>query len=165
VTLFRYILAQSKNPGQAQKELWHNEALQILDVLVAGAVEDGPMNDPPLSPVIGTTYLVGDSPTGEWASHPGQVAAFGLAGWLFLAPSDGMQLFVRSTATVALYRFGTWEVGTLRAGRLLVDGLQVVGPRVAAVADPSGGTVVDAEARLAIGEILAGLRQHGLISS
>ena len=25
-------------PGQAQKELFHNEALQVLDFLVAGAV-------------------------------------------------------------------------------------------------------------------------------
>ncbi len=30
-------------PGQAQKELFHNEALQLLDVLVAGAVEGLPL--------------------------------------------------------------------------------------------------------------------------
>ena len=39
--------------GQAQKEFSHNEALQALDFLVAGAVEEGPRNDPPTAPVHG----------------------------------------------------------------------------------------------------------------
>ena len=152
-------------PGQAQKELWHNEALQILDVLVGCAVEDGPANDPPASPVAGSTYLVGDSPTGDWAGFASDVAAYGSGGWRFLAPAEGMQLFVKSSGTLALYRSGTWETGILRGVSLVIDGLQVVGARGGAVADPSGGAVVDAEARLAIGQMLAALRQHGLISS
>jgi len=76
-----------------------------------------------------------------------------------------MQLFVKSSGTLALYRSGAWETGILRGASLVIDGLQVVGARGGAVADPSGGAVVDAEARLAIGQILAALRQHGLISS
>jgi hypothetical protein len=152
-------------PGQAQKEVWHNEALEILDVLVGGAVEDGPSNDPPASPVAGNAYLIGNSPTGDWSGFANAVAAYGNSGWRFLAPVDGMQLFVKSPGTVALYRSGAWETGILRGTSLVIDGLQVVGARGGAVADPSGGAVVDAEARLAIGQMLAVLRQHGLISS
>ena len=48
-------------PGQAQKELFHNEALQVLDIVVAAAAEEAPGNDPPLSPTSGSSYLVGDS--------------------------------------------------------------------------------------------------------
>ena len=33
--------------GQAQKEFTHNEALQTLDVLVAGAIEEPPRATPP----------------------------------------------------------------------------------------------------------------------
>lgn len=165
VTLFRYILQQSKNPGQAQKEFYHNEALETLDMLVAGAVEDLPQNDPPASPQIGSTYIVGDLPTADWSAYAGQIAGYGNAGWRFTAPIVGTRVFVRSTETCALYTASGWEIGSIRGSRLLVDGQQVVGPRTAAIADPSGGISVDAEARSAVAQILGALRQHGLIST
>jgi hypothetical protein len=37
-------------------------------------------------------------------------------------------------------------------------------PRPAAIADPSGGTTADSEARAAIAQVLAALRQQGLIA-
>jgi hypothetical protein len=43
--------------------------------------------------------------------------------------------------------------------------MQVVGPRAAAVSPPSGGPVVDSEARVTIEAILGALREHGLIDS
>lgn len=58
-----------------------------------------------------------------------------------------------------------WEVGTVRCDRLFVDGIQVVGARTDAVADPAGGSTIDAEAREAITVILATLRHHGLIAT
>jgi len=39
----------------------------------------------------------------------------------------------------------------------------VVGPRGDAIAEPEGGSVVDAEARAVINAVLAALRAHGLI--
>src|SRR5581483_2077842 len=44
--------------GQAQKEFTHNEALQTLDALVAGAVEGAPLPAPPVSPALGSCYMV-----------------------------------------------------------------------------------------------------------
>lgn len=41
----------------------------------------------------------------------------------------------------------------------------VVRPRADAIASPSGGTTVDAEARTSIDQVLATLRQHGLIET
>ena len=41
----------------------------------------------------------------------------------------------------------------------------VVRPRADAIASPSGGTTVDAEARSSIDQVLATLRQHGLIET
>jgi hypothetical protein len=43
--------------------------------------------------------------------------------------------------------------------------MQVVGSRLAAIPGPSSGATVDAEGRAAINQILAALRQHGLIES
>lgn len=40
-----------------------------------------------------------------------------------------------------------------------------MGPRLAAMAEATGGTVIDTEARAAIAAILDRLRQHGLIAS
>ncbi|MFL6730152.1 MAG: phage tail protein [Sphingomicrobium sp.] len=53
---------------------------------------------------------------------------------------------------------------SLRSG-LFIDGEQVVGSRTTAIATPSGGTNVDAEARAAVSQILTALRGHGLIDA
>jgi hypothetical protein len=50
-------------------------------------------------------------------------------------------------------------------GNLLVSSTKVVGAQGAAVADASGGGVIDAEARTALNTLLARLRTHGLIAT
>ena len=151
------------SPGQAQKEFFHNEALQTLDVLVAAAVEELPRNSPPSSPVLGECYIVGSAPTGIWAGRTACLAAFTSGGWQFLPPLEGMLVFVRSAAASAAYRAGAWEIGQLRGSNVILDGLQVVGSRAAAIASPSGGTTIDAQARSTLDQILTALREHGLI--
>ena len=153
------------SPGQAQKELLHNEALQLLDVVVAAAVEEPPRSSPPSVPALGACYIVGGPATGEWAGRDGSLTAFTSAGWRYVAPVEGMSAFVRSSAVRALYRAGTWELGAMRGSSVICGGQQVVGSRVAGIADPAGGATVDAEARSAIGQLLAALRQHGLIET
>lgn len=83
----------------------------------------------------------------------------------FARSVEGMAAHILSTQTTAAYRNGAWEIGVIRADSLVVAGEQVVGARGAAIPDPAGGTTIDAEARSAIGAILAALRQHGLIGS
>ncbi len=46
-------------------------------------------NDPPGSPVKGDRYLVGNSPTGDFVGHEGDVAWFDGADWKFDSPTDG----------------------------------------------------------------------------
>jgi hypothetical protein len=93
------------------------------------------------------------------------VAAWTAGGWRFIAPVEGMMLYERTSGTWAVFRSGAWELGNLRGAALLIDGQQVVGPRAASIASPSGGTVVDVEGRAAVDAILDTLRQHGLIGS
>jgi hypothetical protein len=151
--------------GQAAKELAHNESLQVLDSIVAAAVEQPPLNDPPSSPTIGSCYIVGESPTGSWAGNAGCLATFASGGWVFYSPRDGVSAYVRATATWIVYRAGAWELGQLRGSALLIGGQQVVGPQASAIATPSGGAVVDVEARAALVATLSALRQHGLIAT
>lgn len=149
--------------GQAQKELLHNEALQLLDAMVAGAVEEAPRASPPGAPAQGACYIVAALATGEGAGKEDSLAAYSSGGWRYVVPVEGMTVFVRSTGAWAVYRSGGWELGALRGSSLLIDGQQVVGSRTAAIPAPAGGSTVDAEARAALGSILSALRQHGLI--
>lgn len=151
-------------PGQAQKELLHNEALQLLEVVTAAAVEEPPRNDPPSAPATGACYLVGSSPSADWLQYPGHLATYTAAGWRFVPPVPGMAALVKSSGLLAAYGSQGWETGAVRAQRLLIDGVQVVGSRGAAIGDPAGGTAVDAEARAAVVQILTALRTHGLIA-
>ena len=138
------------SPGQAQKEFFHNEALQTLDLLVAPAVEEGPRDAPPASPNIGACYLVGASPSGDWVGKSMCIAGYTSGGWRLIQPTEGMTAYVKSTGQTATYREGAWEIA---AGQL------------AAIPGPSGGSNVDVEARAAIEQILTALRHHGLIES
>lgn len=151
--------------GQAQKEAFHNEALQTLDLLVAGAVEEGPRTVPPASPAGGACYIVGTGAEGAWLGKDGMIAGFTAGGWRFVAPREGMTMLVRTSGETALFRGGSWTIGELRGASLVIGGSQVVGARGAAIANPAGGAQVDTEARAAIGAILTALRQHGLIAS
>ncbi|MGN6058016.1 MAG: DUF2793 domain-containing protein [Sphingomicrobium sp.] len=149
--------------GQAQKEIFHNEALQTLDLLIAGAVEEAARADPPASPAPGDCYIVGANPTGEWAGKQDCLAGFTTSGWRLIPPRDGMTVFVRSIAVWAVYRAGGWELGPVRGSGLLIGGQQVVGGRASAIPSAAGGSTIDTEARAAIDQILTAMRQHGLI--
>jgi len=151
-------------PGQAQKELFHNEALQALDLVVAAAVEEPPRAVPPATPAVGSCYIVAVSPSGAWVGHAGCLAGMTTAGWRFVAPIEGLAAFMRSSGLTAVYRAGTWELGMLRGDRVEIGGQQVVGSQTSAIPEPTAGSVIDAEARTAVAAILSALRQHGLIA-
>lgn len=148
--------------GQAQKELAHNEALALIDMAVQPVVLGIAVNDPPPAPSVGQCWISGATPTGDWAGHPAALAAWTSGGWRFIAPFEG--LAVRTIDGLpAAFQDGAWSVGLVRAASVQISGKQVVGPRQPAIAAPSGGTVVDGEARSAIGAILAALATHGLL--
>ncbi len=114
---------------------------------------------------IGVCYIVATSPTGAWAGKALNLAAFTAGGWRFVAPIEGITAFVRSTSVWATFRSGAWELGILRGANVTIGGQQVVGARATAIAAPSGGGVIDTEARSAVAQILTMLRQHGLIAT
>jgi Protein of unknown function (DUF2793) len=152
-------------PSQAQKEMFHNEALALLDVAVQAVVEAVGENDPPISPAIGQCWIVGSAPEGEWAAYPLALAGYTAGGWRFVAPFAGMEVWSRADGCHARYDGADWRIGSIAGRSVVIDGLQVVGERGDAIADPAGGGVVDAEARVSIAAILAMLRNHGLIAS
>lgn len=153
--------------GQAQKETAHNEALAVLDLLACPGVVAVGTTVPPASPVAGQCWITGAAPAGAWSGHPRALAGWTGAGsgWRFVAAREGMAVWSEADGCVATYAGAQWRVGSVAATELVVGGQRVVGPRRPAIAAAAGGSTVDAEARTAIGQILAALVAHGLIAS
>ena len=145
----------------------HNEALATLDLIVQPARRgDRRSTRRRPRPNRASRWIVGDCADrgvgGEGAASGGL---------------DRRRLAVRRAASRA-WRYGSsptrWPRGSRTAtgcwasrlaAHVVIGGDPVVGPRQAAIADPPGGTIVDAESRGAIAAILAALRSHGLIAS
>jgi hypothetical protein len=129
--------------GQAQKEAFVNEAHALTDALIHCAIE-AEATAPPATPVDGTSWLVGPSPTGAWAGQAGKLACRQAGNWLFATPRDGMRVLNKATGQERFY-FGTWQAPATPAA-------------------PSGGTTVDVEARTAITSLINALRYVGVFA-
>jgi hypothetical protein len=129
--------------GQSQKEFFVNEAHALIDVLLHAAIE-GEVDTPPATPAEGECWLVGEAPGGAWADHSGSLASYQSGGWVFIAPREGLRAFDRATGQEVLYR-GGWQ-------------------RPATPPDPTGGTTVDVEARVAISALVEVLITSGILA-
>lgn len=152
-------------PGQAQKELFHNEALALLDAGVQACVVAAGVDAPPIAPGPGACWIVGGTPTGAWSGRARAIACWTAGGWRFVTAREGLTAWDAGRACAWRFIGGAWEAGIVRGERLVLAGEQLVGPRRPAIADAAGGAVIDAEARGAVATILATLRAHGLIAS
>lgn len=150
--------------GQAQKELWHNEALALLDLAVQATVEEIDRIAPPAAPQPGQCWIVGPAPTGDWRGQAGAIAGWTAGGWRFVAPRAGLRVRHLPSGQTAVCDGSNWRIGEVRASCLLVAGEQVVGARAAAITVPSGGATIDSELRACVETILITLRKHRLIA-
>lgn len=125
--------------AQAQKELFVNEALIRTDMLLHPVVE-GQTGAPPSDPKPGDCWIViGGSDA--FQSHENELACWQQGQWTFLNPHYGMSVFDRS----------------LNAARLFKD----VWSEPTRIDFPSGGSIVDSEARAAISQIVSFLQLSG----
>lgn len=128
--------------GQSQKELTHNEALARIDALLHPVVE-AKVTAPPAGLTgssDGLCWLIGSAASGQWAGRSGQVARWSGGSWRYIAPVAGMTVWLDSDDKRLFYIAGAW-----------------VEPN--AINSPAGGSVIDAEARASVVEILGHLRQ------
>lgn len=133
-------------------------------MLLCPTVEGAEMALPPANPPVGACYLVADGATGEWAGQDGSLAAFTDGGWRFVVPVEGTRVLDRASGQIVIYRNAGWETGIVRAREVSIDGLTILRERQPAIADPTGGSVVDSECREAVAAMLGTLRNHGLIA-
>jgi hypothetical protein len=149
--------------GQAQKEVFHNEALILADLLVQAYAKSADQMVPPQTPAPGECWIVGDAPSGDWAGWAGALACWTHGGWRFVSPRPGMRVRVEDQGLDYFYDAGDWIKGALRPDGIYLNGVRIAGERQSGIAIPESGAVVDNEARTAILAILNALRNHGLI--
>lgn len=130
--------------GQAQKEVTHNEALMLIDSLIAPVSEAPPQNEPPVSPNAGQCWLVGGAPTGEWTGQAHRLAAWSQSGWRFADLPVGAHVRLATNGQSWVRIPAGWQSPpTVTLG--------------------NSGNVVDNECRAATSAILAALVSAGLI--
>ena len=128
--------------GQSQKEFYVNEALGRLDALMHLVLE-GERADPPAAPLDGQAWRVAAGASGEWTGQTGKVAARQAGAWLFMTPQAGLRAFDKSAGCEIRY-----DGGWLAATRPVL---------------PSGGEVVDSQARQVLTQIVAALTSAGIV--
>ena len=150
-------------PGQAQKEVFHNEALALLDCALHACVAGDPTDDVPEDPAPGESWIVESGEPGAWAGKARNVATWTGGGWRFTAPVPGMAVWNVDAGYQMHWTGAAWSNGEWPVSTLTIGGQQVVGPRLETVPSPLGGTIIDAEARAAVDAVIVALRTHGLI--
>lgn len=151
--------------GQAQKEITHNEALGLIDLIAQTVVESADLSTPPTAPEAGQCWAVAAGAAGDWAGREGAIAGWTTAGWLFLMPGAGWRAWARDRGGMIRFDGAAWADEAVRADGFYLAGERVLAARQGAIAAPSGGATQDAEGRSAIAAILAALRAHGLIDA
>lgn len=130
--------------GQAQKEFFVNQAMFVLDALYMRAVAAS-QPEPPADAADASCYRVTAPATGVWSGRADQIAVLIGGDWHFVMPTEGMQLFDRTAGHMLVFR-SQWQLAT-------------------APALPSGGNLIDAEARAAIAALTQALVAIGLLGA
>ncbi|WP_339822969.1 DUF2793 domain-containing protein [uncultured Parasphingorhabdus sp.] len=131
--------------GQAHKELFHNEALALIDHLIHPAAQAIETDPTALIPVSGQSWIIGSGATDEWLGHDDEIAGWTGNGWLFVTPLALERVYIVSLDTFAVFRNG-WQLAP-------------------AIDSPAAGAVIDVEARSVIDSILAALEAQGILKS
>jgi hypothetical protein len=116
----------------------------LADALLFASIESQLSAPPTLAAETnaGKCWLIGAGATGIWLSKAGQIALWTGGSWRYLLPIDGMCVWNNANSTRMFRRDGVWFTS-------------------AAISDPTGGSVIDIEARAAVAAILQLLRQNG----
>lgn len=92
-----------------------NANLRMLDAVLQLRVVDKDLSAPPGSPVAGSVYIVGPTPSGAWAGHADHLAVWRVgddltASWFFVVPKSGWKAWLIDET--ADYRFSgsAWAI-------------------------------------------------------
>jgi hypothetical protein len=128
--------------GQAQKEFFVNQALSVIDAMLPRSVVASASTPPP-DAAEGSVYRITAPAAGDWIGEEDALALRIGGSWLFASAQEGMQIFDRAADRLLVFRPG-WESAN-------------------APAAPTGGSVIDVEARAAITQLVDALTRLGIV--
>ena len=99
---FPYLIA-----SQAQKEVTHNDALNLLDLLVQPVIQ-ARTNSPPASSAESNAFIVTATASGAWIGKENQIAWYIGGAWRFIAPFEGMWFWSVSDTKDYVYHGNAW---------------------------------------------------------
>ena len=94
--------------SQAQKEVTHNQSLNILDVMLQPVVLEMGKDTPPESPAEGDCYVVGSSSTDEFVGYENYLAQYADSSWHFVAPFKWLDIVNEADDTRYTYNGSEW---------------------------------------------------------
>lgn len=74
-------------------------------------VKDDDLTAPPGSETVGYAYLLPASPTGDWSAYGKHVAIYTERGYVYIAPREGMLVYVSDEDIYKRYNGTTWVAG------------------------------------------------------
>ncbi len=128
-------------PAQAQKHVTHNEAIELLDMVVQLTLEQVEATVPPGTPSEGQAWALGSGTTGAWAGQGGAIATWRGGGWLFVTPREGWTAWVKASGTLQVNDGGAWVPLAAAGGHGAVGDLLQLTPRAPAPGSPAAGDV------------------------
>lgn len=96
-------------PAQAQKHVTHNEAIEVLDMIVQLTLEAAGTTVPPVAPAEGQSWAVGASASGDWAGKDDMIASWRGGGWMFVAPNEGWMAWCKDAGALKVRSGGSWQ--------------------------------------------------------
>jgi hypothetical protein len=94
---------------QVLKYLTINQAFDYLDNLLWITAINQTTNTPPGAPSENDTYIVGPSPTGDWAGKAEQITWWYNGSWRFVVPIAGMLAYDLAQTKTFRYEGSDWE--------------------------------------------------------
>lgn len=95
--------------SQAQKEVTHNDALNMIDALLNCRVASE-RADPPTSGLVeGNCYIVGSPATGAWVGKEKYIAQYIGGDWELYAPTQGLLVYDADAAAYKKFGGTVWE--------------------------------------------------------
>lgn len=94
--------------SQAQKEVTHNEGLNILEAMLSTVTIDV-ANAPPASPANGDLYIVGTSPSGAFVGKAHKLAQYQVSGWVFYNPFKWQDAIIEAQDISLTFNGTIWQ--------------------------------------------------------
>ncbi|BDI59643.1 DUF2793 domain-containing protein [Qipengyuania nanhaisediminis] len=130
--------------GQAQKEFFVNQSLELIDALMQPVITAS-LAAPPADPAPGSIYRITATANGEWAGKEDDLAVRIGGAWNYVTPYAGMTAVDAQSGAILCFDSG-WQA-----------------PHEPPQA--TGGSVIDTEARQMLTELVDALRTAGIFAS